>query len=81
MSSDEDSRSYQFGLTLEVGDDGYTLDITLTDVPRHHVPYMFSPTIADVITTTLMDMAMIEYDEDDEDDEDDYDYECEKDEG
>ena len=64
-----DDGSYQFGLTLELNDDDNTLDITLTDVPRHHVPYMFSPNIADVITTTLMDMAMIDYDDDDEDEE------------
>ena len=71
MSNIDDDASYRFGLTLEVGDSD-TLDITLSDVPRRHVPYMFSPTIADVITTTLMDMAMAEY-EDDEDDEDDED--------
>lgn len=68
--SEDDTTSYQFGLTLEVGDDGHTLDITLSDVPRHHIPYMFSPTISDVITTTLMDMAMIEYEPDDDEDED-----------
>lgn len=67
----DDSESYHFGLTLEVNDTGNTLDISLTDVPRHHVPYMFSPTIADVITTTLMDMAMIEEDYEDDHDEDD----------
>lgn len=65
--SDDRTASYQFGLTLELSEDG-TMDITLTNVPRHHVPYMFAPTIADVITTTLMDMAMIDY-EDDEDEE------------
>lgn len=68
MTGANEDDSYRFGLTLELSDNG-TMDITLTDVPRHHVPYMFSPTIADVITTTLMDMAMIDYDEEDDDDE------------
>ena len=59
---------YQFGLTLEIGD-GDTLDITLSDVPRKHIPYMFSTTIADVITTTLMDMSMLDYEDDEDEDE------------
>jgi hypothetical protein len=61
--------SYVFGLTLEVdGED--TLNIVLSKVPRKHIPYMFSTTIADVITTSLMDLHMTEtYDEDDEDEE------------
>lgn len=72
MMADDDRRvSYKFGLTLEItGEDHQNLDISFTDVPRRHISYMFAPTIADVITTTLMDMAMIDYDEDDEDDED-----------
>lgn len=68
MTNVDDPDSYRFGLTLELSENG-TMDITLTDVPRQHVPYMFSPTIADVITTTLMDMAMIDYDEDDDEED------------
>jgi len=61
--------SYVFGLTLEVdGED--TLSIVMSKVPRKHIPYMFSTTIADVITTSLMDLHMVEpYEDDDEDDE------------
>lgn len=68
---DDDHLRYRFGLTLEIDGDADTLDIVLTDVPRKHIPLMFSTTIADVITTTLMDMAMMPDDEDDEPDDDD----------
>jgi hypothetical protein len=70
MSDDDDDRkvSYVFGLSLEVdGED--TLSIVLSEVPRKHIPYMFSTTIADVITTSLMDLHMTEVYDDDEDDE------------
>lgn len=63
---------YQFALTLEVEDED-TITIVLSEVPRTHVPYMFSTAIADVITTTLMDMHMVALeqgvDNDEEEDE------------
>jgi hypothetical protein len=47
-----------------------TLNIVLSQVPRKHIPYMFSTTIADVITSSLMDLHMTEaYDDDEEDDD------------
>lgn len=63
---------YQFALTLEIEDED-TITIVLSDVPRTHVPYMFSTAIADVITTTLMDMHMVALEQgtDDEEEEDD----------
>jgi hypothetical protein len=68
MSADKDDPiNYVFGLTLELKGEDY-LNIVFSEVPRKHVPYMFSTTIADVITTSLMDMHMTEAD-DDEDDE------------
>ena len=71
MNDDDDDRkiSYIFGLTLELGGDDDTLKIVLSKVPRKHIPYMFSTTIADVITTTLMDMHMVEAVDDDEDED------------
>jgi hypothetical protein len=73
MSGDDDDSkiSYVFGLTLELDNGDDTLSIVLSEVPRKHIPYMFSTAIADVITTTLMDMHMVEavVDDDDEDDE------------
>ena len=61
---------YQFALTLEVEDED-TITIVLSEVPRTHVPYMFSTAIADVITTTLMDMHMVALEEGTDDDEED----------
>lgn len=69
MADDGEPESYRFGLVLEVDDSTHTLDISFTGIPRWHVPYMFAPAISDVITTTLMDMAMIDYDEDDDEEE------------
>lgn len=68
MSDDDDGKiTYVFGLTLELGDSDDTLSIVLSEVSRKHIPYMFSTTIADVITTTLMDMHMAEAVDNDED--------------
>jgi len=72
VSTDDKRRaSYQFGLTLRLHEASDTLDITLSDVPRHHVSYMFTTTISDIITTTLMEPEDYAVDDDDEDDEDD----------
>lgn len=75
MTDDDDDFNYEtihyhFSLTLEIEDED-TLSITLSEVPRKHVPYLFATAISDVITTTLMDMHMValDGDEDEEDDE------------
>lgn len=70
MSDDDGMISHVFGLSLELRGDDH-LNITLSEVPRKHIPHMFSTSIADVITTSLMDMDMMDMESDDDDDEDD----------
>ena len=57
--TDEDEEAgriiHRFELSMEFNDDG-SLEITLGGVRREHMRYMFSTTIADIITTTLMDL-------------------------
>lgn len=66
-----DRAEFRFELSIEFNDDG-SLDITLGGVVREHMKYMFSTTIADIITTTLMDLETrtLHGDFDDEVDED-----------
>ena len=62
---------HRFELSMEFNDDG-SLEITLGGVRREHMRYMFSTTIADIITTTMMDLETrtLHGDFDDEVDED-----------
>lgn len=71
-NEDEDDEAVSsFILSMEIGDDGETMSVLLEDVPIEHVSQMFCTTIADVITTSLMDLSMSDddYDDDDEDEE------------
>lgn len=67
---DDGDSQFRFELSIEFNGDG-SLDITLGGVVRDHIGCMFSTSIADVITTTLMDLEtrVLHGEFDDEDDD------------
>ncbi len=66
---DEVVDEFKFQMALEVNHKDNTLDIEFLGIPREHVQHMFSTAVADVVTTSLMELELKQLEEDDEEPE------------